>query len=161
MPTILKTVYASAPAAEVIIPTLEIIAGETIYACGGFEDQTLTLETGETITFEATGMDVQLPKRDNSGNQSLQFTIENVTGVAQRLIEDSVEAGENIKIVYRSYLSSDLTAPAEAPIVLDVEGAQFNGGSVDVRCIFQSPINTAWPKQRYTADFAPGLKYFI
>lgn len=143
-----------------IIPTLEIRAGETIYTCAGYEDQVLTLETGEEVTFVASGLDVELPKRDNSGNQSLKFAIENVTGIAQRIIDERVKSGGKTLVIYRAYLASDRSAPSEPPIVLTMEGAQFNGGTAQVTCSFQSPINAAWPKKRYTSEFAPGLVYF-
>lgn len=158
--TILSTVYASAPAAEVIIPTLEIRTPTPIYTCAGFEDQEVTLEDGTDVTFTASGLDVSLPARNDTGQQTLTFAIENVTGIAQREIELAIENGSRIPVIYRPYLSSDLSAPAEAPIKLNLSGADFRGSTVQVTCSYQDPINTAWPRLRYTADFAPGLVYF-
>src|SRR5690625_3932831 len=107
--SILETVYASAPAAEVLIPTLEIKhpAIPTIRTCAGFENHTVTLETGEVVTFEASGLDVSLPERSDRGQQNLAFAIENVTGQAQDAIDRALDAGGQIEVIYRLYLASD------------------------------------------------------
>ena len=159
--TILAIVYASAPAGEVIIPTLEIShpAITTIRICAGFEDQALTLETGETATFEAAGIDISLPKRDTSGQQTLSFAIDNVTGIAQQRIDAALEAGGQVSIVFREYLASDTSAPAETPIRMTLVGGRFEAGVVALEAAYHDLLNYGWPRERYTAVFSPGLKY--
>lgn len=160
--TILSVVYASAPVDEVSIPCLEIDSpafSEPILTCAGFEDHTVTLETDEEVTFIASGLDVSLPERDTSGQQNLNFAIENVTGIAQQAIEDALEAGEPVSIIFRHYLASDLSAPAEPPLRMTLVGAEFEGSTVQVTASYMDIINHAWPRERYTVDFAPGLKY--
>lgn len=160
--SILAVVYASAPTDEVIIPALEI-AHETIdppiRVCSGFEDQTVMLETSEEATFTAAGIAIALPAKNTSGQQNLSFGIDNVTGEAQRALEGALEAGGPIAVTLRIYLASDLSAPAETPLVLTLTGAEFDGTSVVVTAGFNDLLNSAWPRRRYTADFAPGLKY--
>lgn len=160
MSQLLEIVYASG-GDDVVIPTLEIkhAAFETMRTCAGFEDQTVTLETGETVTFEASGLDVSLPKRDASGQQNLTFAIENVTGIAQRAIDDAMAAGGQIQVIYRTFLESDLSTPSEPPLKMVLIGADFEGSAVQVMASHQDLINYAWPRQRYTAEYAPGLKY--
>ncbi len=159
--TILAVVYASAPAAEVIIPTLEIAhdAIETIRICAGFEDQELTLETEETVTFEAAGIEIALPKRDTSGQQTLTFAIDNVTGIAQERIDAALEAGGTVSITYREFLASDPSAPAGVPIRMTLVAGRFEGGVVQLQAAYHDLLTYGWPRERYTADFAPGLKY--
>lgn len=159
--TILSVVYASAPTSEVLIPTLEIKhpAISTIRTCAGFENHTVTLETGEEVTFEASGLDVSLPERNDRGQQNLIFAIENVTGIAQRAIDDAMAEGGDILVIYRSFLSSDLSTPAEPPLRMVLVGADFEGSTVNVTASYMDLINQAWPRERYTADFAPGLRY--
>ena len=36
----------------------------------------------------------------------------------------------------------------------------MEGTILKVNAAFFDMINTAWPRKFYTADFAPGLKYF-
>lgn len=81
--TILEQVYASG--GDVIIPTLELTCdawAEPVLICAGFEDQTCVTEDARTLTFIAAGIDVALPKRSNSGGQTLTFAIDNITAAA-------------------------------------------------------------------------------
>lgn len=160
MSKLLEIVYASG-GDDVIIPTLEIkhSAFSPIRTCAGYEDQTVTLETGETVTFTASGLDVSLPDRNASGQQNLNFAIENVTGVAQRAIDDALTQGGQIEVVYRTFLLSDLSTPAEPPLRMVLVSAEFEGATVQVTASYQDLIGYAWPRDRYTVQFAPGLKY--
>lgn len=158
--TILDTVYASAPTDEVLIATLEILTAEPQRICSGFDDITVTLETSEQVTFLARGIDVALPTKDTSGNQSLTFAIDNVAGVAQAQIDAALEAGTKVLVVYRSYLASDLTAPAEPPLTMTLVGGVMEGSRLEIQAAYYDLLNTAWPRDRYTVEFAPGLKYF-
>ena len=159
--TILATIYASAPAGEVLIPTIEIrhASVPSVYICAGFENTTATTEDDDVVVFIATGMDVSLPAKDDSGNQVLSFAIENITGEAQRYVEAALTAGGDIQLIYREYLASDLSAPASRPLVMTVVGGSFEGGTFQCQASYYDMLNTAWPRRRYTADFAPGIKY--
>ena len=160
--SILDTVYASAPDDVVLIPTIELNApsfAEPIRNCTGFEDQTVGLDGGGEATFLASGLDVALPAKDESGQQNLIFAIENVTGEAQQAIDAALENGDVVELIYRLYLSTDLTQPAEPPRRMVVIDASFSQSAVQVTASYNDIINRAWPRRRYTADFAPGLKY--
>jgi predicted ABC-type sugar transport system permease subunit len=160
--SILDIVYSSAPTSEVIIPTLEIkhpTAFEPIRICAGFEDHMITLESGQTVLFQGGGIDVSLPSKDTSGQQVLAFAIDNVTGEAQRAIDSALQAGGGVTVTYRTYLHSDLSAPAEPPLVLTMAGGSFEGSVVQIRAAYFDLLNTAWPRDRYTIDFAPGLAF--
>lgn len=143
------------------IPTLEIIcsAWTPVFICAGFEDHTCTLEDARVVTFIASGLDVSLPKNNNDGSQSLGVAIDNVTGEAQKLVDAANAAGVGIQLIYRTYLESDKTAPAEMPIILDVIKVEIEGPTVSFTAGYFDLINSAWPRVRYTADFAPGLRY--
>jgi hypothetical protein len=159
--SLLERVFASA-GAEVVIPTLEITCPvwETgVCLCNGYEDHTCVTEDGRTLTFLAAGIEIALPKRDTSGAQVLSFAIDNVTGEAQRLVDQALDAGERIQIVFRHYLSTDKSTPAEPPLRLIARGGAMEGSALKVEAAFFDLINTAWPRRRYTLDFAPGLKY--
>jgi hypothetical protein len=160
--TILERVFASG-GTEVVIPTLEITCeawAAPILLCNGYENHTCTTEDNRVLTFVASGIAVALPKKNTSGTQMLMFAIDNVTGEAQRLIDDALEARQRVYITFRHYLSSDLSAPAENPLRLVVREGEMEGGSLRVTAAFFDLINTAWPRRFYTPEFAPGLKYF-
>lgn len=159
--SLLETVYASG-GNDVLIATIELacpIWPEPILICQGFEDQTVTTEDGRTLTFTAAGISVALPKRNNSGSQTLTFAIDNVTGRAQRLIDDALEAEARVMLTFRVYLESDTSAPAENPFVATVLNGKMRGATVQINAGFFDLINTAWPRDLYTSRFAPGLRY--
>lgn len=160
--TVLKRVFASG-GTEVVIPTLEITcdAWDTpILLCNGYEDHTCVTEDARTLTFVACGIEVALPKRDTSGTQRLTFAIDNVSGEAQRLIDQAIDDGARVHLTFRHYLSSDKSAPAEPPLRFVVRDATMEGSAVQITAAFFDLINTAWPRFYYTASFAPGLRYF-
>jgi hypothetical protein len=160
--TVLETVFASG-GNDVVIPTLELTCNawsNTILLCAGFENQTCITEDARTLTFQASGIAVALPKRDTSGMQMLTFAIDNVTGEAQQLIDAALEAGEIINMTFRHYLASDKSAPAANPLRFVVREGSMRGASVQIKAAFFDMINTAWPRRYYTTDFAPGLRYF-
>jgi hypothetical protein len=131
-----------------------------ILFCQGFDDVTAGLETGEIVTFCASGFGVSLPVRSMKGKQDLQFQLDNVTGEALQAIKAAKESGEKIEVIYRPYSDSDLTAPGENPYRMTAISVSAKGASVQVVASFSDLVNRAWPKRRYTPSFAPGLTYF-
>lgn len=169
MSQLLQTLYASAPVDDLIIHTLELVdpafavdgfpAG-VIRLVQGFDDYSLGLETDETVAFTAAPFGVSLPAKSVKGRQDLSFRIDNVTGEVLRAIEASQEAGNKTSVIYRVYAGSDLTYPANPPVAMTAVSAQIDLNTVTITATFHDLVNKAWPFRRYTADFAPGLKYY-
>lgn len=158
---VLKRLYASG-GDEVLLYLLELSCPawtDTIRIARGFDNPTVTTEDMRTVTFTGAGIELALPKKDASGNQNVRFAIDNVTGEAQKMIEDAISAGQRITLTLRTYISTDLAAPADFPFVATVKSAQFDRSRVQVDAGFFDLINTAWPRLLYTTVFAPGLKY--
>lgn len=158
--TILEQVYASG--GDVIISTIELSCAAwaaPILICNGFEDQNVIDENGRALTFIAAGIDVALPEKGNRGSQMLTFAIDNVTGEAQAKIDAALEAEERVTLIFRTYLASDLTAPAETPYRMTVLGGDISGSAVQIQAGFFDMIGVAWPRDLYTTNFAPGLRY--
>lgn len=157
----LERVYASG-GPEVIIPTLELTCeawDEPILVCAGFENQTCVTEDARTLTFIAVGMSASLPKVGNSGGQNITTAIDNVLGIAQEKIDTALDAEQRIRQVYRTYLSSDLSGPAEPPYYMTVLGGTTTGTQVQIDAGYFDLINVGWPRDLYTLQFAPGLRY--
>jgi len=133
-------------------------AGRILF-CQGFDDISANLEDGEAVTFRASGFGVSLPKRTMKGKQDLQFQLDNVTGEALLAIRAAEASGEKIEVIYRVYSESDLTSPGEAPYKMVATSAKVNKNSVQIVAGFSDFVNRAWPRERYTPDFAPGLKH--
>lgn len=158
--SVLDQVYASG--GGVIIPTLELSCDAwpgPILITHGFEDQTVTTEDARTLTFIAAGIDISLPKKTNSGTQNLNFAIDNITGEAQRKVDDALAAQARVILTYREFLASDKSAPAQTPYRFVVRSGQMVGTSVQISAGFFDAINTAWPRDLYTTEFSPGIKY--
>lgn len=160
--TILNVIYASAPSSEVLIPTLEFSnssAGRILLA-QSFENITVTTELSEELTFIESAWEVSLPNKDSTGQQTLQFQICNVTGEAQRFIDDCLESGKTTNVIYREFYADDLSAPATVPIKMTLRGGSAEGVTVGIEAGYFDLLNVGWPRFRYTPEFAPGLKYF-
>lgn len=159
--TILAEFYASdfRPAP---ICTLELRCAawaESLFLCEGFKDRLLTLEDGRSATFRGCGIDVQLPASNNSGNQRIGFAIDNVDGRGIQLVDQAVDAGEPVELVFRLYLSDWAGGPAEAPTVMDVLRCDSQKRTLQIEAGFFDLLNTQWPRFRYSVDWAPGLTY--
>lgn len=163
MSTILAEVNAGANAAlDVIIRTLELTSSawvEPVFICTGFEDITAVTEDSRTVTFIGANIDIALAAKNNKGNQTLSFAVDNTTGEASRLIDQAIESNARVTAIYRTYLSGNLTAPAEKPYVLTVLGGSIQGQQANLDTGYFNMIGVAWPRQLYTTTFAPALRY--
>lgn len=147
---------------DVEIPTIELRSeawADSLFICGGYFDQLLTLEDGRKINFQATAMDATLPKKDNQGSQVLGVAIDNVRGEAQRRLDAAKAAGLKVFMVYRLYLESDPNSPAERPLEMEVLSYNAKGPKVELQGGYFNLIASAWPRFRYTSDFSPAIKY--
>lgn len=162
MSELLEIIYASAPKDHILIQTLEIksSAFDTLYYCNGYQDITARLENNALVTFTASAFDLQLPARDSSGNQRLVFAIENVSHIAQSIIDKCLEFDAQVFVTFRQYTSMNLNSPIEPPITLSVLGGTFSESTVQIECAYYDILNSAFPRKRYTAEFSKGLKYF-
>lgn len=159
---ILQTVYASVTD-DIQHHTLELLHSSfpngVIRWVQGFENETLGLEGGGLAVFEAMPFGVSLPDRSVRGNQDLQFQVDNVTGEALKLIRAVINSGEKLPVIYRVYLDSNKSYPAETAIPMTANSFSADMRSVIIVADFNDFINKLWPPLRYTTDNAPGLKY--
>lgn len=147
---------------DVIIPAFKLscpVWPEDTLICAGFDNLTAGDENGQTVTYLAAGLDVSLPKKSNDGSQTFGMAVDNVRGDAQRLIDLAKEAQSEITATLYLYLESDLSAPAERPYVAKVLNANMEGPTVNLTLGYFDLINSAWPRDRYTLEFARGLSY--
>ncbi|MEY8251978.1 MAG: DUF1833 family protein [Colwellia sp.] len=164
MSSILQAVHASAPSSELKHHLLELI--NPAFPSGsyrwvqGFNDEIFTLENGEQALFQQSGFGVSLPNRSMRGNQDIQFQLDNVTGEVLRSMRDVIDSGEKIKVIYRCYLDSNRSAPAQPKIEMTATSLGADYRSVNIVADFHDFVNRAWPTKKYTSTLAPGLKYF-
>lgn len=158
--TILATVYASAPTDELLIPTLEIrVPGLTsLRICNGYEDHYLYVD-GVRRLFEAGPLSVALPAKNTTGQQTIRFGVSGVNGVAQQYVDAALAADGISTMVFREYLLSDTSAPARKPYVMTIVGGGFEGSEATFEGSYYDLLNSAWPRERYTAQTAPGIRF--
>lgn len=88
---------------------------ETKLVISGFKDQMLGTEDGRTLLFKAINLGIDLPNKDGKGNQTLTFATDNTTGEVTDLVDLSTEANATVTCIYRTWLSSNKSAPSERP----------------------------------------------
>lgn len=159
--TILNQLRASG-GTDAIINTIELQCDawpSSVVLCDGFQNLNITTESGVALQATATGMDVALPKKDASGAQSLRFAVDNVRGDVARLVRLAVADSAEVRLIYRSYVSSDLGQPDDNPLHMIVRQCILQGGMADITAGFFDLIDTQFPRDVYNSEFAPGLKY--
>lgn len=129
------------------------------FVCTGFKDKTLKTEDNRTVTFRAINLGISLPSKDNKGAQTLNFATDNTTGEVSQLVDLAVAANARVTAIYRTYLSNNLSAPAERPYRMVVLGGELQGVIANLQCGFFNILLNAWPRRYLTADYAPGLRY--
>ena len=160
MSDFLRTLYASAPKNFTLINTIEIIqpAIATIRISNQYEDLEFTLEDSNEYLFLGRGVDIQLPDKDTKGNQTVNLVVSNIDGTAQNAIITSLNDGSPAQVIFREFAYPDLSAPVSR-IDLTIVGATLDKQYAAFQCQAYDILNTAWPRLRYTAQNAPGLRW--
>lgn len=158
--SILEEVYASAPSDKVLIHTIQIDhpAIDSLYFCRAYDDITAATELESEVIFTAAALELQLPQKGVKGREDLVFNLDNVNGEAIQALDEIMEAAGNASITYRSYISTDLSGPQEV-IGLVATSASIDMNAASITATFRDFVNRAWPRNRYTLDGYPGLKY--
>lgn len=157
----LEEVFASG-GTDVIIRTLELTSPgwpAPILICNGFTDQLLGTEDGRTLLFTGANIGIELPKVNNKGNQALAFSVDNTTGEPQRNADEALAARARVTAVYRTYLSSNKSVPAERPYTLTVQSDEIEGNVAQLQCGYFDLIGVAWPRVLYTLRTFPSLRW--
>ena len=160
MSTILEEVNASA-GPEIRLFTFELTCTawpSPILICSGFTDRVCGTEDERTLTFEAANFDVQLARRNNRGNQTLAFAVDNTTGEVSHQTDDAIDADQRVTGVFRQYLLSNLAAPAEKPYRLTLLSGTIEGIVAQLQMGYFNMIGVAWPRYLYTVNSFPGLR---
>jgi hypothetical protein len=133
----------------------------SLYVRDGFRDTVLGTEDGRTLLFRAINLGISLPSKDNKGAQTLNFATDNTMGDVSMLTDLAVEANATVTAIYRTYLSTNLAAPAERPYRMVVLSGELQGVIANLQCGFFNILLTAYPRRYLTPDFAPGLRYIV
>lgn len=156
----LDIVYASRPVGVAIIRALmiQINGQEPICLCQGYKDQWLVYN-GVARLFKAGSLSVSLPAMNATGNQTIKFGVQGAKSEANKYVDIALETNDEAIMTYLEYLSTDKTAPARRPYVMTVTGGAFEGESVIFEGGYYDLLNSAWPRDRYTSENAPGVQW--
>lgn len=157
----IKEAYAVCPTNKVIFETLEIRQDgiqDPIYIVKAPVGITANDENGTPINFRPMGFTISLPAENEEGFKSLTVAVDNV----DRSVGDFVEAAKSepvpVEVIYRPYLSDDLTQPQmDPPLVLFLKEIQVTNFQVTGRATFMDLVNAKFPSDLYTRSRFPSL----
>lgn len=153
--------FAIAPANEVIYDTLEIRqegVQDPIFIVKGRRPLVATDEDDVERTFEPVGFSITRPASTEEGFQSLNISIDNVGRRVSDFIVTAKTEEVPIKVIYRPYLSSDLSQPhMNPPLVLFLKDIQVTEMFVTGRATFMDIVNKKFPNDLYTRERFPSL----
>ncbi len=163
----IKEAYASAPADVIIYDTLEIthpafttpirVVRDNTELVAGLEKKAPN-NPGETVTFVGYAFDVVPPEVSFTGPPQLQIEIDNVSRDILAQVELAQGSSELIKVIYRQYISSDLSEPQNnPPLTMDIFSISANVFRIKAVAGFQNFANKIFPRLSYTAETFPGL----
>ena len=157
----IKEAYALAPVGKSVLETLELrLSGRpSLFIYRGVEPLDMRLETGEWVAFEPVPFQFRLPKSSETGSQSLDISMDNVDARVSDFITAAKGSLEPVEVIYRPYLSDDLTAPQmDPPLVLYLKGASITASTASAQASFIDIVNKRFPNDYYTGDRFPGLR---
>ena len=163
----LKEAYASAPATEVILHTLEIrhpsfttpirvVRDHNDFAA--FLEADAPINGGEQVTFVAMAFDFKLPDVTKATSPEIEISIDNVSAELTGYMDTASQSQELIEITYRPYLASDPSGPSmDPPLTLVVRSVNVTIFRVVAKAGFGDIANRKFPNQVYTTTRFPGL----
>lgn len=163
----IKEAYASAPSTSIIYHTLEIwhpAFTAPIRVVRDVADMTATLEAsaprnaGQAVTFVGFAFDIVPPEVDTSGVPQCVIEIDNVSRDIIASIEASMGSATPVSVIYRAFLSDDLSGPEnDPPLTMEILAITANVFRVRATCGFGNLSNKRFPTLDYTAAVFPGL----
>ena len=148
----LNEIYASGGQMPVICLTVTNAAIGTLRFVLAYEDMEI-----DGQTYRASAFTIQLPERSDNGFSDLSFSICGVNGECYRYIREVLQSNAPTYLTLTQYHPVSMAAVYQ--LTLTVIGGQITRERADFTASFCDMLNTEFPKLRYTAYNAPGLKY--
>jgi len=158
----IKEAFASAPTTKVVLNTLEIVqegVQDPVYIVQALRPVTAKDENGVTKTFQPCGFQFSLPPSTEEGFQSLNIAIDNIGRRVSNFVETAQSQPVPVQVIYRPYLSDDLTQPQMVPpLVLYLKNVKITALQVQGTASFMDIVNKKFPSELYTRERFPGLR---
>ncbi len=169
----LKEAYASAPADELTLDTIELHHPGFVDSFGNptavrlvqaMEDHTCTLEAAaplnanQAVLFRACAFNFVPSGFGEDDVPSLQLTISNVSREITKYLEMAIALTDPIVVYYRPYLLSDKSHPQSDPVVR-MTLTNVSAGVLDITgsASVSDVNNWPFPNKKYTPAKFPGL----
>ncbi len=163
----IKEAYASAPAGVVIYHTLELnhaAFSSPIRVVRDFADLTATLEAtaphdaGTAVSFVGFNFNFTKPEVSATGVPQITIEIDNVDRSIVANIEAAVATTSLVTVIYREFISTDLTAPQNnPPISMTVLSVSADVFKVTATAGFPDLQNRRFPSLEYDSEIFVGL----
>jgi hypothetical protein len=136
-----------------------------IYLVCDWQPLTATLEDdapldgGEEVTFLPVPMRVVFPEETEDGKDPrAQIEVDNVLRIISPYLRAAAGSMEPIRMMARTYLPSDTSAPHEMPpLSLEVQSANSDGVNVRFTAGYGDVLNFPFPSVRYDREGFPAL----
>ncbi len=169
----LREAYASAPRDRVAFDTLELRHPAFVDDNGqptairvviGHEDIRARLELdaplhpGEYVDFQAGAFRFRLPGFEENRVPTLQITVDGVSQMIVDHLEAAAQSSEPIGVIYRPYVSTDLSKPAmNPPISMSLNRVTATGVSISGTATLSDVHNWPFPAAKYMRARFPGI----
>ncbi|MGB3390213.1 MAG: DUF1833 family protein [Pseudaminobacter sp.] len=104
-------------------------------------------DPGEMVTFIACPFRADPPEVREGLPPQCKVSIDNVTRELWPLIENAKMVREAIKVIYREYVSDDLSEPAYGPIEFLLKEVAMTGTTITGTATVNDLLNKRFPKQ--------------
>jgi hypothetical protein len=164
----IEEAYATAPAGQVILHTLEFRHPAFTEPLRVVHDQkdfvgrleaTAPLNPNEDVNFVAFAFDFVPPDVESTGTiPEVVIAIDNVSRDILGYMDLAANSADLIEMTYRPYLSDDPSEPQmNPPLTLTVRTVEADIFRITARASFGDFINKAFPSQLYDATRFPAL----
>jgi hypothetical protein len=161
----LREAIATAPVSLRLLESIELAPPGTGQVLRLVRDQsalsakledTAPRDAGQWVTFDPLAWKAELPAKNDLGRQELRLQLDNVSLQLLDVIMSVDQAAGPWDVVYRLYVSSDLSQPGRRHC-MELAGIQITDTQVTGTCLYADHLNASFPRLSYTTDLWPGL----
>lgn len=169
----LAEAYASNPSDIIVLNTLELIHPNFIDNDGkqtairvvrdninlkAFLETDAPVDGGKEVEFIALAFDLEFPPVNTTPVPEITLTLDNVGKEIIKYLDLASTSNEMIKMIYRPYLSNDLSAPQMSPpLTLVLSDVNANVSRITAKARMMDIGNKSFPSENYTPKRFSGL----
>jgi len=163
----IQEAYATAPAGEVILHTLEFrhpAFTQPLRVVRDRADLNATLEStapenpNEEVTFVQFAFDLELPDVTSGSSPELLLTMDNVSRDVMGYLDQAANSQNLIEVTYRPYLLTDTSEPQmNPPLTMTLKEVECDIFKITARCGFGDFANRPFPRDVYDLQRFAGL----